>query len=83
VWRLKRKGLIVRIPGHHRYQLTSRGRRVAVLFTKTYARVLAPGLAVLDPHLPEDLATRSELATAWKRLDRSLDQFIDHRVAAA
>ena len=32
--RLKRKGLIVRLPGHHRYQLTPLGRRVAVLFTK-------------------------------------------------
>jgi hypothetical protein len=43
--RLKRKGLIVRLPGHHRYQLTPRGRRVAVLFTKVYGRVLAPCLA--------------------------------------
>jgi hypothetical protein len=54
--RLKRKGLIVRLPGHHRYQLTPLGRRVAVLFTKTYGRVLAPGLAALDPHLPAQLA---------------------------
>ena len=50
--RLKRKGLIVRLSGHHRYQLTPLGRRVAVLFTKTYGRVLAPGLAALDPRLP-------------------------------
>ena len=50
--RLKRKGLIVRLPGHHRYQLTPLGRRVAVLFTKVYGRVLAPGLAELDPRLP-------------------------------
>jgi hypothetical protein len=28
--RLKRKGLIVRLSGHHRYQLTPLGRRVAV-----------------------------------------------------
>ena len=50
--RLKRKGLIVRLPGHHRYQLTPLGRRVAVLFTKVYGRVLAPGLAELNPRLP-------------------------------
>ena len=50
--RLKRKGLIVRLPHTHRYQLTPLGRRVAVLFTKIYGRVLAPGLVVLDPHLP-------------------------------
>ena len=52
--RLKRKGLIVRLPGHHRYQLTPLGRRVAVLFTKVYGRVLAPGLAELDPSLPTE-----------------------------
>ncbi len=47
--RLKRKGLIVRLPGHHCYQLTPLGRRVAVLFTKVYGRVLAPGLADVRP----------------------------------
>ena len=48
--RLKRKGLIARIP---RYQLTPRGRRVAVLFTKVYARVFATGLTALDLQLPK------------------------------
>jgi hypothetical protein len=81
--RLKRKGLIIRIPGRHRYQVTPLGRRVAVLFTKAYGRVLTPGLAALDPGLPEELSARSELATAWRRLDRTLDQFIDHGLAAA
>jgi len=41
--RLKRKGLIHKIKGTHRYQLTGLGRRVSVLFTKTYRRVLTPG----------------------------------------
>ena len=81
--RLKRKGLIIRVPGHHRYQLTTLGRRVAVLFTKAYGRVLTPGLAALDPHLPQELSRRSELATAWRRLNRTLDQFIDDGLAAA
>jgi hypothetical protein len=81
--RLRRKGLITRIPGRHRYWLTALGRRVAVLFTKAYGRVLAPGLATLHPHLPAELSSRSELATAWRRLDRSLDQFIDDGLAAA
>jgi hypothetical protein len=69
--RLKRKGLIVRLPGHYRYQLTPLGRRVAVPFTKVYGRVLAPGLAELDPRLPKEFAHRSELATAWRQLDRT------------
>lgn len=42
--RLKRKGLIAKVARTKRYQLTRLSRRVAVLFTKTYGRVLAPGL---------------------------------------
>jgi len=81
--RLKRKGLIVRLPGHHRHQLTPLGRRVAVLFTKVYGRVLAPGLAELDLRLPTDLVNRSDLAHAWRQLDRRLDQFTDAALTAA
>ena len=81
--RLKRKGLIIRIPGRQRYQVTPLGRRVAVLFTKAYGRVLTPGLAALDPHLPRELSTKNELATAWRQLNRTLDQFIDDGLAAA
>jgi hypothetical protein len=80
--RLKRKGLIVRLAGSHRYQLTPLGRRVAVLFTKAYGRVLAPGLAALDPRLPPELAQRTPLATAWRRLDRTLEQFISDALTA-
>jgi len=59
------------------------GRRVAVLFTKTYGRVLAPGLSALDPRLPEDVSVRSSLATAWRRLERILDDFIQTQLVAA
>ena len=81
--RLRRKQLIERIEHTHRYRLTARGRAVAVLFTKAYGRVLRPGLAALDPHLPTDLAKRSPLATAWRHLDRALDAFVDDALAAA
>lgn len=81
--RLRRKGIIERIEHTHRYLLTPGGRAVAVLFTKAYGRVLGPGLAALDPGLPDDLSRRSELATAWRTLDRALDRFIDDGLAAA
>src|SRR5438477_3513418 len=81
--RLKRKGLIGKLAGTRRYQLTALGRRVAVLFTKTYSRVLAPGLTATDPTLPADLAKRHPLATAWRTLDRELDRFITAGLAAA
>lgn len=81
--RLKRKGLISKIPKSHRYQLTSLGRSVAVLFTKTYGRVLTPALTALDPNLPEQLARRSPLATAWRRLDKALDKYANDALTAA
>ena len=81
--RLRRKGLIQRLPHSNRYQLTPLGRRVMVLFTKTYGRILAPGLVQLDPHLPAQLAARSPLATAWRHLDHTLDHYIDSHIAAA
>jgi hypothetical protein len=54
-----------------------------VLFTKTYGRVLAPGVAAFDPRLPADLAKRNPLATAWRALNRELDHHIDRGLATA
>ena len=81
--RLRRKQIIERLPGTHRYRLTPHGRAIAVLFTKNYGRVLTPGLTGLSPGLPSDLARRSPLATAWRQLDRALDQHITAGLAAA
>jgi hypothetical protein len=81
--RLRRKGLIIRLPHSQRYQLTPLGRRVAVLFTKAHGRVLTPALAALHPALPAELVGRSPLAIAWRHLDRALDDFIDHQLLAA
>jgi hypothetical protein len=53
------------------------GRRVAVLFTKTYGRVLGPGLLAFDPALPDGLATRGPLAIAWRNLNREVERHID------
>lgn len=81
--RLRRKQIIQRLPSSNRYQLTDKGRQIAVLFTKTYGRVLAPGLAAFDPDLPAELTRRSPLATAWRTLNRELDRHISHALAAA
>jgi len=81
--RLRRKGLIRRLPGRQRYLLTPLGRRIAVLFVKTYGRVLTPGLITLDPALPPELVARSPLALAWRQLDRTLDTYINRQLIAA
>jgi len=71
--RLRRKGLIRRIPKSQRYELTDHGRRIAVFFTKTYTRILNPSLAELDPALPAEIANRSPLARAWRAFEHTLD----------
>ena len=40
--RLRRHGLIERIPKSHRYDVTLTGLRIAWFFTRTYARLLRP-----------------------------------------
>ena len=81
--RLRRKGLIRRIPRSQRYELTAFGRRTAVFFTKTYVRIVNPALAELDPHLPGEIAKTSDLARAWHAYERALDQRIKQAAIAA
>lgn len=71
--RLRRKGFIRRLPGSQRYELTADGRRLAVFFTKTYARIVCPSLAELDPKLPDTLARRTPLGRPWREFERALD----------
>jgi hypothetical protein len=71
--RLRRKGLIRRVPASQRYELTDYGRRIAVFFTKTYTRILNPSLPELDPKLPDEIAQRSPLARAWRAFEHALD----------
>ena len=81
--RLRRKGLIRRIPRSQRYQLTAFGRRTAVFFTKTYVRIVNPSLAELDPHLPPEIANNHPLAQAWRAFEHALDQRIKQAAIAA
>jgi hypothetical protein len=81
--RLRRKGLTAQIQGTQRCQLAPLGRHMAVLFTKTYGRLLAPGWSVLDPRLPADVVARSPLGMAWHGFERSLDEFIQAKLVAA
>jgi len=78
--RLRRRGLIARIPGTHRYLLTPLGLRVAYLFTKLYRRLLQPAWAKLLPAPLAPLPVRRALRT----LDQHLDQlFTNQRLLEA
>jgi hypothetical protein len=68
---------------HSDIRLTSLDRHVAVLFTKTYGRVLASGLSALHPMLPEDVTARTALSTARRCFEKTLDAFMYAELIAA
>ena len=50
--RLRLHGLIKRIPKSHRYDVTPEDLRIALFFTRTYARLLLPKFAQIMPGGP-------------------------------
>jgi len=81
--RLRRKGLIRRVPRSQRYELTDHGRMIAVLFTKTHTRIVNPALAELDPRLPEPIARTTTLGRPWREFAHALDDRIKQAAIAA
>ena len=73
--RLRLHGLIERQPGRFRYSVTTFGFRVALFFTRTYNRILRPGLAAALPRLH---SINPALSSAFHKLDAQLDQWIKH-----
>jgi hypothetical protein len=68
--RLRLHAIIERIPHSHRYQLTSDGLRIALFFSRTYARLLRPKLAEIIPQAPP---ISSPLRAAFDRLNSEID----------
>ena len=81
--RLRANRLLDRIEGTNRYHLTPDGRRLAVFFAKTYARVVTPSLAELDPALPPEISAQSRLARSWRAFEHALDARIADAALAA
>jgi hypothetical protein len=78
--RLRLHGFIERIPGTHRYRVTNYGLRAALFFSRTYARILRPGLAlVMAKKLPDD----SKLRTAFDHLESAMDLWCEEAKLAA
>ena len=69
--RLRLHGMIERLPNSHRYRVTDLGWRSAVFFTRTYNRLLRPGLAAI---LPDHGAQTGPLSRAFDVLDRHVQQ---------
>ena len=66
--RLRLRGLIQRIPHTNRYIVTHFGLRIALFYTRTHARVIRPGLAMLLSDSP------TPIRQAFDRLDKAIHQ---------
>lgn len=71
--RLRLHGLIQRLPNTHRYQVTDFGWRVALFFTRTYVRVIRPGLARIVPDAPQ---LDDSLAHRFAQVETAMDDWI-------
>lgn len=78
--RLRLHGIIERIPHSHRYQLTPDGLRIALFFSRTYARLLRPKLSEIIPR-PEPIS--SALRIAFDRLNAAIDACCEEEQLAA
>lgn len=74
--RLRRNGLIERVPGTHTYHVTEHGRAIATLFTKLAARVVAPALTDLETPAQPPRGQPRALTTAWRAYERELNTLI-------
>jgi len=78
--RLRLHGIIERIPRSHRYQLTARGLRIALFFSRTYTRLLRPGLAELMADMPP---AGGSIRVAFDRLQSAIDAVCKEQKLAA
>lgn len=77
--RLRLHGLIERIPRTHRYRLTHRGIQIAAFWTRTYNRLLRPGLAQLADPAAEHASLHRKLQALLEAVDHACE---DVKVAA-
>ena len=67
--RLRLHGLIRRIPRTHRYEVTEPGLRYALFLTRSYDRLLRPGLALV---LPDEVVSDSTLRLAFRQIEAAM-----------
>lgn len=77
--RLRLHGFIERIPHTHRYRVTPFGLRTAMFLSRTWNRLLRPGLSLIAPPAPDHDANLRKL---FDKLDLAIEQFAIHQKAA-
>ncbi len=78
--RLRLHAMIERIPNSHRYRVTDLGLRAAWFFTRTYSRILRPGLGRI---LPELSLPNGSLRRCFDKLDQEVKSWVEEAKLAA
>lgn len=78
--RLRLHAMIERIPKSHRYHVTDLGLRTAWFFTRTYSRMLRPGLGRI---LPQLCPSNSPLRRCFDKLDQEVKSWVEDAKLAA
>jgi len=78
--RLRLHGMIERIPSTHRYRLTGVVLRTAWFFTRTYSRILRPGLGIILPPLSQ---AHGPLRRCFDKLDQEVKSWLEDAKLAA
>jgi hypothetical protein len=78
--RLRLHGLVERLPGTHRYRLTPRGLRTALFYTRVYARILRPGLALVSPQAVD---ANHQLRRSFEAAQTAINRWCDQTKIAA
>jgi hypothetical protein len=79
--RLRLRGLIRRIPRTHRYEVTEQGLRQALFLTRTYDRLLRPGLAAVLPD--QAIAAVSTLRASFRQLEAAMTSWVEQAKLAS
>jgi hypothetical protein len=82
--KLKGHGLLERVDRHHRWRLTEKGQRVAVLFLLFHHRLCGPLAASQFHHRPDQQhrPRLSQLEAAYYKADRAIDEILQILQAA-
>lgn len=82
--KLKGHGLLERVDGHHRWRLTEKGQRVAVLFLLFHKRLCGPLAASQFHHRPDEQhrPRLGQLEAAYYKADRAIDEIVEILQAA-
>lgn len=77
--RLRLHGLIERTEKSHRYQLTALGLKTALFYSRTYCRVIRPGLSLMSSPIKD---ANHKITRAFNQFDRAVAEYLAEQKAA-